>query len=220
MRTVRFVFCVLICSAFASSASETSPAPAHPAMDSSAPALPESDASSPGVPDLLPESSAIPYQSPGTRIKAASTDLSKSTTKTHKKQSEHSSEQTRKHLEKIRSLAEQSPRAEYLLDRARHASTRTVRRRYRQRYEAFVRARMNVLDPDLKVSTIAADRDAASGRSSKSKVHNVHHRAHNYAHHTNRRHRIYFDEYGPPEMGPYGPPPYDPPAWWPAPPGF
>jgi hypothetical protein len=55
-------------------------------------------------------------------------------------------------------------------------------------------------------------------RTAKSKVHQAHHRSHRYAHHTSRRHRLYFDEYGPPEMGPYGPPPYGPPAWWPGPP--
>jgi hypothetical protein len=221
MRTVCFVFCALICSAVASSATETSSDPVHPAMDSSGPALPDSDPSSPGVPDLLPESSAIPSQkSREARIKAASADRSKSTIEPRKKQSKRSVEQAQNHLEKIRSLAKESPRAEYLLDRARHASTRTARRRYLRRYDAFVQSRMKILDPDPKVSTIDPDREQGSDtRTSKSKVHKAHHRSHSYAHHTNRRHRIYFDEYGPPEMGPYGPPPYGPPGWWPPPPG-
>jgi hypothetical protein len=204
MRAVSVVFSTLICVAFVSTAAETFQDPTPLPMDSSAPGLPQSDPSNLGASDLLPESSALP---PEIRTEA------------RQERSEGSSEKTRKHLERIRSLAMRSPHAEYLLARARHASTGNARRRYRQRYDAYVRERMNILDRDLKVSTVDLDRDEGSHvRTAKSKMHKSHHRSHGYAHHTSRRHRLYFDEYGPPEMGPYGPPPYGPPGWWPGPP--
>jgi len=205
MRAVSVVFSILICVAFVSNATETSQDPTPLPVDSSAPGLPQSDPSNLGASDLLPESSALPPEkNPEIRTKAVPTG---------------SSEKTRKHLERIRSLAKRSPHAEYLLDRARHASTRNARRRYRQRYDAYVRERMNILDRHLRVSTVDLDRDEGShARTAKSKMHKAHHRSHSYAHHTSRRHRLYFDEYGPLEMGPYGPPPYGPPGWWPGPP--
>ena len=214
MRAVSVVFSILICVAFVSNATEASQDPTPLPMDSSAPGLPQSDPSNLGASDLLPESSALPpEENAEIRTKAVPAAFSKSAATTHQKRSEGSSEKTRKHFERIRSLAMRSPHAEYLLGRARHASTRDARRRYRQRYNAYVRERMNILDPDLR------DRDEGSdARTAKSKVHEAHHPSHRYAHHTSRRHRLYFDEYGPLEMGPYGPPPYGPPAWWPGPP--
>ena len=204
MRAVSVVFSILICVAFVSNATETSQDPTPLPVDSSAPGLPQSDPSNLGASDLLPESSALPPEkNPEIRTKAVPA----------------ASEKTRKHIERIRSLAMRSPHAEYLLNRARHASTRNARRRYRQRYEAYVHERMNILDPHLKVGTVDLDRGEGShARTAKSKVHKAHHHSHGYAHHTSRRHRFYFDEYGPPEMGPYGPPPYGPPGWWPGPP--
>jgi hypothetical protein len=198
------VFFTLLCVAFASNATETSQDPTPLPVDSSAPGLPQSDPNNLGASDLLPESSALPPEkNPEIRTKAVAV----------------ASEKTRKHFERIRSLAMRSPHAEYLLARARHASTGNARRRYRQRYEAYVRERMNILDPDLKVGTVDLDRDEGShAKTARSKVHKAHHHSHGYAHHTSRRHRFYFDEYGPPEMGPYGPPPYGPPGWWPGPP--
>ena len=205
MRAVFVVFLTLICVAFVSNAAGTAQDPTPLPADSSAPGLPQSDPSNLGASDLLPESSALPPEkNPEIRTKAVPAG---------------SSEKTRKHLERIRSLAMKSPHAEYLLARARHASTRNARRRYRQQYDAYVRERMNVLDPDLKVSTVDLDREEQSHAwTAKSKMHKTRHRSHGYAHHTSRRHRLYFDEYGPPEMGPYGPPPYGPPGWWPGPP--
>jgi hypothetical protein len=220
MRAVFVVFSTLICLAFASNATEASQDPTPLPMDSSAPGLPQSDPSNLGAPDLLPESSALPPEKNAEiRTKAVPAAFSKSAAKTHQKRSEGSSEKTREHFERIRSVAMRSPHAQYLLGRARHSSTRDARRRYRQRYNAYVRERMNILDSDLKVSTVDLDRDKGShARTAKSKVNKAHQRSHRYAHHTSRRPRLYFDEYGPPEMGPYGPPPYGPPAWWPGPP--
>ena len=205
MRAVSVVFSILICVAFVSHATETSQDTTPLPIDSSAQGLPQNDPSNLGASDLLPESSALPPEkNPKIRTKAVPAG---------------SSEKTRKHLERIRSLAMRSPHAEYLLDRARHASTRNARRRYRQRYDAYVQERMNILDRHLRVSTVDLDRDEGShARTAKSKMHKAHHRSHSYAHHTSRRHRLYFDEYGPLEMGPYGPPPYGPPGWWPGPP--
>ena len=214
MRAVSVVFSILICVAFVSKATETFQDPTPLPMDSSAPGLPQSDPSNLGASDLLPESLALP---PEIRTKAVPAAFSKSAAETRQERSEGSSEKTRKHLERIRSLAMRSPHAEYLLARARHASTRNARRRYRQRYDAYVRERMNILDRHL--STVDLDRDEGSdARTAKSKMHKAHHRSHSYAHHTSRRHRLYSDEYGPLEMGPYGPPPYGPPGWWPGPP--
>ena len=220
MRAVSVVFSILICVAFVSHATETSQDTTPLPTDSSAPGLPQNDPSNLGASDLLPGSSALPPEkNPEVRTKAIPAAFSKSAAKTRQKRSEGSSEKTRKHLERIRSLAMRSPHAEYLLDRARHASTRNARRRYRQRYDAYVRERMNILDRHLRVSTVDLDQDEGShARTTKSKRHKAHHRSHSYAHHTTRRHHLYFDEYGPLEMGPYGPPPYGPPGWWPGPP--
>lgn len=220
MRAVSVVFSILICVAFVSHATETSQDTTPLPIDSSAPGLPQNNPSNLGASDLLPESLALPPEkNPEIRTKAMPAAFPKSAAKTRQKRSEGSSEKTRKHLERIRSLAMRSPHAEYLLDRARHASTRNARRRYRQRYDAYVRERMNILDRHLRVSTVDLDQEEVShARTAKSKRHKAHHRSHSYAHHTGRRHHLYLDEYGPLEMGPYGPPPYGPPGWWPGPP--
>jgi hypothetical protein len=221
MKAICFAFCASICLAVPSSALEPSRSSQRVSMTPLAPALPQSDPTNPGAPDLLPESSALPSRKDSEiQTKVTRTNRLRSAKGKQEALSKHSSEKARKHFGKIRSLAMQSPHAEYLLERARHASTRAAKRKYLRRYNAAVRARMRSLDPDLRVSTIDLDRSSGIDRGvPKSGVHRPHHRSRTRPSHLHRRHRIYFDEDGPPEMGPYGPGPYGPPVMWPAPPG-
>jgi hypothetical protein len=131
-------------------------------------------------------------------------------------------------FDEIRSLAMNSPRAAYLLKRARHSSNSAARHLYFHAYYVAVASQMRKLDPSLKSSIETYEEthihEVSGSHPSparialhRSRVHRTasqeHHRSHrvSYQHHY-RRYIIIDYPYGPP-YGPYGPefPPYGPP---------
>jgi hypothetical protein len=128
-------------------------------------------------------------------------------------------------FDEIRSLAMNSPRAAYLLKRARRSSNSAARHLYLRAYYVTVASQMRKLDPNLKPSIEAYEQTQihevsgahitpARTASHRSRVHGTasqqHHRSHrvSYQHHY-RRYIIMDYPYGPPygpEFPPYGPP--------------
>jgi hypothetical protein len=128
-------------------------------------------------------------------------------------------------FDEIRSLAMNSPRAAYLLKRARHSSSSAARHLYFRAYYIAVASQMRKLDPNLKSSIETYEEtqihEVSGSHTSpartafhRSRVHRTasqeHHRSHrvSYQHHY-RRYIIIDYPYGPPygpEFPPYGPP--------------
>ena len=124
-------------------------------------------------------------------------------------------------FDKVRSMAMSSPRAAYLLKRARNSSSVATRRTYLRAYYSTVAARMRKLDPGLKssideyeeakVQQVAGSASQSNGSTRRSRSHRTaarvsHHRSRRVAaHHRYERMMILYYPYGP-DMPPYGPP--------------
>jgi hypothetical protein len=194
-----------------------SPSPSADTGEVEEPALPMPEPG-PSIPDpgLLPESGELPARP----VPDVPSKLSPGGA------SPQAASENAGRLEEIRSLAMRSPRAVYLLKRARHSSNSASRHLYLRAYYIAVASQMRKLNPNLKSSIDAyeeaqireiSDAHTATARAafhrSRSNLtasRERHHRSHrvSYAH----RHRRYFIidyPYGPPygpEFPPYGPP--------------
>lgn len=219
----KIIISFVLAAGFAKVSAEDSPLPSpSPSASSSSsgemeePALPLPD---PGQSNpetgLLPESGELPASRPPevpsklSPERAASEAASKSSGR----------------FDEIRSLAMNSPRAAYLLKRARHSSNSAARHLYFRAYYIAVASQMRKLDPNLKSSIETYEEtqlhevsgshpSPARTASHRSRVHRTasqeHHRSHrvSYQHHY-RRYIIIDYPYGPPygpEFPPYGPP--------------
>ena len=188
-----------------------SPSPSASTSEMDEPALPVPDAGqSNPEPGLLPESGELPARLPPEVPSKLSPEVA----------SKNSGR-----FDEIRSLAMRSPRAAYLLKRARHSSNSAARHLYLRAYYVAVASQMRKLDPNLKSSIETYEETQiheVSGAHTKpartafhrSRVHGTvsqeHHRSHrvSYQHH-HRRYIIIDYPYGPPygpEFPPYGPP--------------
>ncbi len=164
-------------------------------------------------PGLLPESSELPAR-PSVERPAPLNRMP-------------SSEESQKgnRFDEVRALAMGSRRAVYLRNRARRSSSSSSRRIYLRAYYVAVASRMRQLDPKLKSSIDAYEKEkihevsgsrVSSGRSSAShsKLHRTvnretHHRSHRVSSRSRyRRIRIIDEDYGPPfpPFPPFGPP--------------
>jgi hypothetical protein len=193
-----------------------SPSPTEGTSEMEEPALPVPDAGqSNPEPDLLPESGELPARLPPEIPSKLSPEgpLSEAASKKAER------------LDEIRSLAMSSPRAAYLLKRAKHSSNSGARHLYLRAYYVAVASQMRKLDPDLKPSIDAyeetqihditgAHTATAQATFHHSKVHGTasqeHHRSHRVSYHHHYR-RYFIIDY--PDGPPYGPgyPPYGPP---------
>ena len=189
------------------------PAPTPSGSEMEEPALPtpEGAPSNPG-PGLLPESGELPACPPAELpAKLSSTPAS----------SQQGWEKEGR-FDEIRTLAMSSPRAAYLLKRAKDSSNSVSRRSYLRAYYITVATRMRKLDPKLKSSIKAYEEEKiheASGvrtstvgtsshhtRRHQTASHEVHHRLHRaYSVHSYRRMIMIDDPYAA-GFSPYGPP--------------
>jgi hypothetical protein len=184
--------------------------------DTNEPVLPtpEGESQSPES-GLLPEEGTLPAKPP------PETPQTKDHSTTEV--SDNASE-TDARLEKIRSLAMDTPRALNLLKRAQSSSHSSVRRVYLREYYATLAAQMRKLDPGLKPSIDAyeeskireisgTDRPVARTTSHRTRSRHLasresHHRSHRLSSgYRYRRMMIIEDPYGPPPYYPFGPPP-------------
>ena len=189
-----------------------SPSPSPSTGEMEEPALPVPDAGQSNTePDLLPESGELPARLPPEKPSKLSPDGA----------SPVAASKNAGRFDEIRSLAMSSPRAAYLLKRARHSSNSAARHLYLRAYYVAVASQMRKLDPNLKSSIDAYEETqiheisaahTATARTAfhRSRVHGTasqeHHRSHrvSYQHHY-RRYIIIDYPYGP-EYPPYGPP--------------
>ncbi len=103
--------------------------------------MPDAGPSNP-EPDLLPESGELPARLPPELPSKLSPDGA----------SPQSASKNEGRFDEIRSLAMSSPRAAYLLKRARHSSNSASRHLYLRAYYVTVASQMRKLDPNLKSS--------------------------------------------------------------------
>ena len=189
-----------------------SPSPSASTSEMEEPALPVPDTGqSNPEPDLLPESGALPSRLPPEVPSKLSRDGA----------SPQAASKNAGRFDEIRSLAMSSPRAVYLLKRARHSSNPAARHLYLRAYYVAVASQMRKLDPNLKSSiegyeetqiheVSSAHTTPARTALHRSRLHGTasqeHHRSHrvSYQHHY-RRYIIIDYPYGP-EYPPYGPP--------------
>jgi hypothetical protein len=188
---------------------ESSPIPGLAPGKIEEPTLPTPDAGPEDAgPTLLPESDELPVNPRAEQPTRASKDQA----------SIKSSVSERNHFEEVQSMAMRSPRAAYLLKRARKSSSAAARRAYLRAYYSTVAARMRKLDPKLKssidayeeanVHQVAGSASQSNGSSHRSHLHRtaareVHHRSRRVtARHRYERMTIIYDPYG----IPYGPP--------------
>jgi hypothetical protein len=193
-----------------------SPSPRPGTSEMEEPALPTPDAG-PSNPEagLLPETGELPaLPTPETPSK-----LSPGRT------SPQAASENPGRLDEIRSLAMSSPRAIYLMKRARHSSNSASRHLFLRAYYVAVASRMRTLDPNLKSSIDAYEESQireisgahpATARAAfhRSRSHLAvsqerHHRSHRVSYQHRYRRYIIIDPYGPPfgpEFPPYGPP--------------
>jgi hypothetical protein len=198
--------------------SPSQPLSPSPSTGEEEPALPtlEADPSNP-EPGLLPESGELPAQPPA-EVQPSSTRVL-----------QQSLSEKEGRFDEIRSLAMTTPRAAYLLKRARrYSSSSSSRRTYLRAYYVTVAARMRKLDPELKSSIDAYEEakiDEVSGTkastarasSHSSKIHRtasreVHHKLHRVSSRNRYRRIIVIDDPYGPGFSPYGFSPYGPPV--------
>jgi hypothetical protein len=191
---------------------KSSPTPGSTSSEMEEPALPTPDAT-PGDAGstLLPESNELPANPRAEQPMRAS--INRASTKPSAR------EEAR--FDAIQSMAMSSPRAAYLLRRARNSSSAAARRTYLRAYYSAVAARMRKLDPELKSSIDAYEEakihqaagfaSSGNGSSHRSRSHRTatrepHHRSRRVtARHRYERMMIIYDPDGP-YMPPYGPP--------------
>jgi hypothetical protein len=189
-----------------------SPSPSASTSEMEEPALPVPDAGqSKPEPGLLPESGELPTRLPPEVPSKLSPEGA----------SPQAASKNSGRFDEIRSLAMSSPRAAYLLKRARRSSTSAARHLYLRAYYVAVASQMRKLDPNLKSSiegyeetqlheVSGAHTTPARTAFHRSRAHGIasreHHRSHrvSYQHHY-RRYFIIDYPYGP-EYPPYGPP--------------
>jgi hypothetical protein len=190
-----------------------SPSPEPSTSEIEEPALPAPEAApSNPEPDLLPGSGELPSHPAPTVPSKLSPE----------RPAPRGALEKAGRFEEIQSLAMSSPRAVFLLKRARHSSSSASRRLYLRAYYVTVASRMRKLDPKLKSSIDAyeeaqiheisgAHPSTAHASFHRSRVHGTasqerHHRSHRVSYeHRYRRFIIIDYPYGP-EFPPYGPP--------------
>lgn len=188
----------------------SSPTPAPISGEMEEPVLPTPDATPADVGAvLLPESDELP----------ANTAVGQPTRVSPNRPKASAAESAR--FDKVQSMAMSTPRAVYLLKRARNSSRVATRRTYLRAYYSTVAARMRKLDPGLKLSIdeyeeakvqqVAGSASQSKGSTRRSRSHRTaarvsHHRSRRIAaHHRYERMMILYYPYGP-DMPPYGPP--------------
>ncbi len=198
-------------------------APSSSASDTGEPVLPTPDTNPQGSDtDLLPKSGELP------EVPAKPDRENRSSAEANSKRD--SADDGR--FEEVRLRAMDSPRAEYLLKRARSSSHASSRRAYLREYYAVLASRMRRLDPDLNSSINAyeeakiheiggAGRSTPEGSTHRARArHLASHESHRRSHRvTSRYHerRMNVTDYPfGPQYSPYGygPPPQPYPYPW------
>jgi hypothetical protein len=188
--------------------------PSSGPSDAAEPVLPTPDANLPGADsDLLPKSGELPPVPPKM--------VRESRSRAEAGLKKESADEGR--FEEVRLRAMDSPRAAYLLKRARSSSHAAYRRAYLREYYAALASRMRKLDPNLNSSINAYEeakiREIGDGNSStmeglshRSRTRHIvsresHRKSHRMTSQYRERRLIIIDYPWGPQYPPYGPPP-------------